>query len=81
MTEDNTTIATLAAAIVIARGAKTVPDIQDAWADAAWTVFPQPNNSRYKLWQEHHGLVATTLADDEAAAAKRRAQVAATRMR
>jgi len=54
---NNQAIATLAAAIVIARGAKSVSDIQEAWTDARWTIIPVRENTDYKDWQQKHGLV------------------------
>jgi hypothetical protein len=59
------TVATLAAAIVIARGAKSIAEIRDAWADANWIINPVPSNSRYKLWKEKHGEASTTSEGDE----------------
>jgi hypothetical protein len=58
------TVATLAAAIVIARGAKSVAGIRDAWADANWIINPVPSNSHYKLWREKHGDAPTTSEGD-----------------
>ncbi len=63
--------ATLAAAIVIARGAKTVEAIEEARVDAAWLTSPAPTNSRYKAWQVAHALTPTTPAEDQAAASAR----------
>jgi hypothetical protein len=57
--------ATLAAAIVIARGAKSVAEIRDAWIDATWITNPVRTNSRYKLWKEKHGEAPTTSEVDE----------------
>jgi hypothetical protein len=60
------TAATLAAAIVIARGAKSVAEIRDAWIDATWITNPVQANSRYKLWKQKHGepLGASEVADN-----------------
>jgi hypothetical protein len=60
------TVATLAAAIVVSRGAKSVAEIQGAWNDAVWIVYPMPTDARYKAWQESQGGIPTTLAEDTA---------------
>ena len=67
-------IATLAAGIVAARSAKTVPEIQKAWADAENIIHPRPTDQRYKDWQAASGLTPTTPEED---AAKRERRTAA----
>jgi hypothetical protein len=68
--EDKQVIATLAAAIVVTRGAKSIVEIRDAWTDATWIISPAPTNSRYKLWQEKHGEVPSTPEEDKQKAQK-----------
>jgi hypothetical protein len=63
-TETSQVVATLAAAIVVARGAKSVLEIRDAWADATWIIHPAPSSSRYKLWQQKHGETPRTAEED-----------------
>ena len=67
MSEERQAIATLAAAIVIARNATEVEKIRDAWTDATFIISPAPTNSRYKAWQQKHGEIPTTLEEDGAA--------------
>jgi hypothetical protein len=62
--ETNQVVATLAAAIVVSRGAKNVAEIRDAWTDAGWIISPAPSNSRYKAWQEKHGETPRTPEED-----------------
>jgi hypothetical protein len=53
--DEKPAVATLAAAIVIARTATTISAIREAWEDAEFIVSPAPATARYKLWQERHG--------------------------
>ena len=71
-------IATLAASIVVARSAKTVAEVQQAWTDAENIIHPRPADQRYKDWQTASGLIATTPEQDaakKAASAERAANV------
>jgi hypothetical protein len=61
-------IATFASSIVVARGATSVASIREAWDDARWILFPQPNDPAYQAWQESHGELPQTMAEAEAAA-------------
>lgn len=62
--DDKQAVATLAAAIVVARSATEVPAIRRAWMDARWIISPLPANAGYKAWQESHGETPTTLEED-----------------
>jgi hypothetical protein len=62
-------IATFAGSIVIARGATSVEAIREAWSDARWILFPEPNDPEYQAWQKSHGEMPSTLQDAEAATA------------
>jgi hypothetical protein len=62
-------IATFACSIVIARSATTVGAIREAWSDARWILFPEPDDPEYQAWQEAHGEAPATLQQAEAAAA------------
>lgn len=56
---DRQAVATLAAAIVTSRGAKGATELQSAWTDASWIVFPDAANPDYRTWQEKHQRVAS----------------------
>jgi hypothetical protein len=64
-------VVTLAAAIVIARGAKSVAEVREAWVDAGWILAPASTRPEYKAWQEKHGEVPTTAEQDQQRAEKR----------
>ena len=70
--DDKQAVATLAAAIVVARGATEVSAIRQAWTDARWIISPLPANAGYKAWQESHGETPTTLEEDSAAKVARK---------
>ena len=61
-------VASLAGAIVIARGAQSIPDIQQAWIDAGWIVHPAPDSAAFVAWQHAQGGVTHTPEQDEAIA-------------
>ena len=63
--------ATIAAAIIVSRGAKSVEEIVKAWLDAQHILNPSPTNKAYKEWQVANGLTPTTPEEDAAAAAGR----------
>jgi hypothetical protein len=62
-------IATFAASIVNTRQATTIEAIREAWVDAMWILFPDPNDAEYRAWQEAHGELPATLQEAEMAAA------------
>lgn len=64
--EDKLVAATLAAAIVIARGATAVSDIEAAWRDASWIANPVPGNGQYEAWKASHQKPITTPEQDAA---------------
>jgi len=73
-------IATFAGSIVIARSATTVGAIREAWSDARWILFPEPDDPEYQEWQKAHNEAPATLQEAEAAAsslASRRRHMAA----
>ncbi len=59
-------IATLAAGIIVARSAKTVPEISQAWTDAGYILHPRPSDQAYKDWQTVNGMTPTTPEEDAA---------------
>ena len=70
MSADPETIhVTLAAAIIVSRGAKTVEDIENALLDAKYILHPKPADKAYKEWQIVNGLTPTTPEQDAAAQA------------
>ena len=79
MAETYQVVATLAAAIVVSRGAKSVEDIRDAWTDARWIISPAPSDSRYKLWQVKHGKTPRTSEEDAEAMRRNKITVPPTR--
>jgi hypothetical protein len=64
MVSDQPAVATLAAAIVIARNATSIAAIREAWTDAGFIVCPVPHNSKYKTWQAQHDEVPSATDDD-----------------
>lgn len=69
MAENNlSAVASLAAAIVIARGARSMDAIQQAWVDAGWVVHPAPDSAAYVAWQMAQGVITHTPEQDTAIA-------------
>jgi len=62
-------IATFAGSIIVARGATSVDAIREAWSDARWILFPEPNDPEYHAWQKSHGEMPSTLHEAEAVTA------------
>ncbi len=56
--------ATLAAAIIATRGAKSIEEIANAWLDARHIINPAPSNLAYKAWQLANGSTPTTADED-----------------
>lgn len=60
------TIATLAAAIITSRNARTVKEIQSIMTDAEYILYPRPTDNAYKAWQAANELTPIT-PEEEAA--------------
>ncbi len=56
MAYDQQAIATLAAGIVIARSARTVLEIKQAWRDAQYIACPEPGQPAFVEWAKENGL-------------------------
>ena len=74
-------VATLGAAIVIARNARTIDEIERALTDAGWLINPCPTNVDYKAWQTANGRTPTTKDEDRALEAVQRMAAELKRMR
>lgn len=49
------TIVTLAAALIVSRGAKSLQEANDALEDAKYLLHPKPDEKQYQEWLERRG--------------------------